>query len=95
MGVIFQEQLGYLLKNRVPKTILVLKLEVSVDQREGYFAASTKPFAITAYGKSIKKAHKRALLAVKLLFDGYSNGSNGLSDFLNHRDIEYTLRTTE
>lgn len=45
-----------------------LDIELEVEERgEGYFAALTKPFAITAYGKTATKAEQRALEAVELL----------------------------
>ena len=40
-------------------------VRIKTEQREGYFAARTMPFAITAYGGTEDKAEKRAIMGVE------------------------------
>lgn len=55
------------------KTTSGFEFEVTVEQREGYFAARTKPFAITVYGNTAEEAENRAVQAVELKLQGRSD----------------------
>ena len=46
-------------------------MEIKVELRDGYYAAITNPFALTAYGDTEEQAEKRASCAVDLLFDNW------------------------
>jgi hypothetical protein len=44
----------------MPRGALTLVLDIKVQQREGYFAARTDPFALIAYWKTEEQAEQRA-----------------------------------
>jgi len=68
-------------------------IQVTVEEREGYFAAFTQPFAITTYGDTQQKAEERALRAVLLLAGRHSKTPGELSEYLNRFDIKHLLAT--
>lgn len=77
------------------KRTLSFDVEVKVEEREGYFAASTNPFAITAYDDTEGKAEERAVQAVTLLLGKYSSTTEELSNYLNRMGVKHTVRTEE
>ena len=48
------------------RTIQGTDIEIKTEQRDGYFASRTKPFAITAYGKTKGESQEQALLGIEL-----------------------------
>ncbi len=68
--------------------ILGFNLNVAIERRDGYFAATTKPFAITVYGDSEEEAHKRAIEAVLLLLKKYDKTQIELTEYLKCRGVE-------
>jgi len=75
----------------VTNSTLGLKVEVLTEEREGYFAASTNPFAITVYGETEDEAEKRALDAVILLLNNYLSTHKQLSDYLNRMGVKHSI----
>lgn len=50
------------------KTVSGLNVEIKTEQREGYFAARTNPFALTVYAKTEHEVEERAIKAIGILF---------------------------
>jgi len=75
------------------KRTLRFDLEVTVEERDGYFAASTKPFAITAYGDTTDEAEKRALKATSLLLIKHSTTPGELGNYLSRFGVKHILGT--
>lgn len=73
------------------KTILKFDMELETEERKGYFAARTKPFAITAYGDTEGAAEERAVQAVLLLVRQYVKTPSKLSDFLTNRGVKHVV----
>ncbi len=66
-------------------------VDVVVEERENYFAATTKPFAITVYGNSEEEAEEKALKAVGLLLEGYSKPLKKLGDYLSRMGVKHAI----
>lgn len=49
-------------------------ITVTTEKCGDYFAAVTKPFALTGYGDTEEMAEQRALMAVFLLASNYKEG---------------------
>jgi len=79
----------------MPKVMLALEINVKVMQREGYYAAKTEPFAITAYGQTEEEAEERAFQAAHLLMEKYSKTPQELSEYLNKRHAKHTVTVVE
>ncbi len=77
------------------RATLSFYINVRVEEREGYFAASTKPFAITVYGDTEGEAEERALEAVNLLLAKYSKSVKVMDSYLNRMDIKHTVYNEE
>ena len=77
------------------KMTLMFDMHVRVEEREGYFAASTRPFAITAYGNSEDKAERRAVEAVLLLLKKYSKTPDDMSAYLNRMGVKHIMYPEE
>ncbi len=75
------------------KKVLSWELGVSVEEREDCYAATTRPFSITAYGKTDEEAEERALSAIKLLLESHAETYETLVDFLNRMGIKYSEQT--
>lgn len=73
------------------KTVLSFDVEVETEQRNGYFAARTKPFAVTVYAKTEHKAEERALGAVMLLLEQYMKTPGGLSTYFNQKNVKHVV----
>ncbi len=73
------------------KIILKFDMELETEEREGYFAARTKPFAITTYGDTELAAEERATQAVLFLVRQYAETPNKLVDFLTHRGVKHIV----
>lgn len=73
------------------KRTLSFDVTVKVEEREGYYVASTVPFALTVYGKSEDEAEKRALSAVKLLMSKYKKTHKDMSRYLNRRNVKHVI----
>lgn len=73
------------------KQVLSFSVDVRVEEREGYFAATTTPFAITTYGKTDEEAEKRALKAINLSLDRHSKSLDELSNYLNHLSVQHSV----
>ena len=73
------------------KVTLELELNIEVQQREGYFAARTDPFAITAYGKTEEEAEKRAVLLLQSLLEQYSKTLQEMFAYLNKRHAKHSV----
>lgn len=76
---------------RVTKVMLELGVNVKVQQREGYFAARTEPFAVTAYGKTEEEAEDRAFQSVLSLLMQYVKTPQEMSDYLNKRRAKHAI----
>lgn len=72
------------------KGVLAFDLRISVEGRDGYFAAITKPFAITTYGDTAERAEQRALQAVELLLNSKTDKEKAI-DFLNKRGVKHII----
>jgi len=72
------------------KLTLGFELIIEVQQREGYFAARTNPFALTAYGKTEDEAEQRALGAVYFLLKQYPKTPKDLTEYFNKRHVKHT-----
>ena len=71
-------------------TTLSFDMKVKVEQRKGYFAARTNPFAITVYSDNKNEAEERALHAVKFLLDQHYGTLEDLSSYLNSKGVKHT-----
>ena len=74
------------------KAELKFTLEVETEERKDYFAARTKPFAITAYGNTEGEAEERAVQAVDLLVKTHVKTLNELHNFLTHRGVKHVVQ---
>lgn len=77
------------------RTTLSFDVDVAVEEREGYFAATTNPFAITVYSDKEDKAEKRALKAVSFLLSQHDKTPQELSDYLNRMGVKHVLSSSE
>lgn len=77
------------------KTTIKLNMRVETREREGYFASTTKPFAITVYGNKESETEERAIKAVMLLLRQHGKIPHGLSDYLTRRDVKHIMYTEE
>ena len=68
-------------------------LGIKVEERNGYYAAMTSPFALTAYGDTEEQAEKRAVHAVDLLLDHRAKKVGELGEYLNHRGVKFSVST--
>lgn len=68
-------------------------LGIKVEERNGYYAAITSPFALTAYGDTEEQAEKRAVGAVDLLLDHRAKKAGELNEYLNHRGVKFSVST--
>ena len=75
------------------KKVVMLRLEVStkVEEREGYFAAITDPFAVVAYGDTPEKAEKRAFEALDLLLQQHSKTPKEMSAYLTRFGVKHLM----
>jgi len=73
------------------KIVLSLDVEVETEQRNGYFASRTKPFAITVYAQKEYEAEMRAMEAIELLLRQYAKTPNKLSTYLNLKNVKHVL----
>ncbi len=64
------------------------ELKVKVEKRDGYFAAITKPFAITAYGNTAEEAESKACKAVLVLLDRHPLSDATSFEFLKKRKVK-------
>lgn len=67
--------------------VLGVNVGVETKKRKGYFAARTKPFALTAYAKTELEVEERAFKMVKLLLGQYSRTPDELQDYLISKGI--------
>lgn len=77
------------------KPQLAFLLRVKVEKRERYFAAITKPFAITAYGDTAEVAEHRAMKAVSLLLGRHGASYEDASEFLRRRKVKIAKPSKE
>lgn len=75
------------------KVSLKFELNVTVEEREGYFAAITKPFAITIYGTTPEEADKRVDEAIEFFLRPHSGTPKELSDYLNRMGVKHVIIT--
>ncbi|MFC1916583.1 hypothetical protein ACFLX1_00395 [Chloroflexota bacterium] len=75
------------------KKTFTFNLEIKVEGRDGYYAAITNPFALTAYGDTEEQAEKRAVCAVDLLLDNRVQKAGELDKYLKHRNVKYSVST--
>ncbi len=68
-------------------------LEIRVEEYNGYYVATTSPFALTAYGDTENQAEKRAVDAVDLLLDRRLQKVGELDEYLNHRGVKFSVST--
>jgi len=73
------------------RNVLSLEVRVRVEEREGYYAAPTVPFAITVYGNTEDEAERRALEATEILLRRHSKTTVALSAYLNKMDIKHVV----
>lgn len=84
----------------------MVEVEVSVDvtlvveERDGYWSATTDPFALTAYGTSAEHAEERAKDALLFLFKNLSMDADTeeklreqLTVYLNAHGIKHSIRS--
>ena len=57
---------------RVVRRTVTLDMEVHVEERDGYWAATTRPFAITVYADTSQGVEERAVDAVRFRLERYS-----------------------
>lgn len=75
------------------ETTLSFNVETTTEERDGYFASRTEPFALTAYGKNEEEAERRVKQALLLLLRQYANTPKQLSDYLNQKGVKHVIRT--
>lgn len=64
---------------------------VTVEERDGYFAASTEPFAVTVYGDTAEAAEERALRAVTMMLKKHTTEPGGLHQYLNKVGVMHVV----
>jgi len=72
--------------------VVSFKLNVTTEEREGYFAATTDPFAITLYGKTEAEAEAKAEPVVRAMLAKYSKQPGGVSAYLNRLGVKHSVR---
>jgi predicted RNase H-like HicB family nuclease len=77
------------------RTVLRFDLEATIEERDGYFAAFTEPFAVTVYGDTELQVEERAKEAVLLLLRRHSTRPKELSEYLGRLGIKHLLETTQ
>lgn len=73
--------------------VVSLDVEVTVEERKGYFAATCKPFAITEYAKTPSDAEKRVFKVLILLLENHAETLAELSEYLNRFNVKHVTRT--
>ena len=73
------------------KKMFSFDLDIKVEERDGYYAAVTSPFALTAYGDTEEQAEKRVLRAVDLLLEQRAKKVGELDKYLNHRGVKFSV----
>ena len=72
---------------------LSFDVEVTTEQRNGYFASRTKPFAVTVYAQTENEAEERAMQAIILLLRQHMKTRGELSDYLNQKNVKHVLHS--
>lgn len=75
------------------KVTVSFDMKVMVEDRKGYYAASTDPFFITVFGSNPEEAESRALQAVELLLGRYEKTDEDMTNYLNKRGVKHSMHT--
>ena len=75
------------------RKVVVLSVDVSVktEERNGYFASTTTPFGITAYGKTADEAEKRAWEGANILVGKHTETPEVATKYLNRLHVKHSL----